>query len=340
MIRKRIREKIRWLFPIVAVICIIFLSFAIGNLKNKAYDQLIADRWADDSIPYHQITAFSNAMSREEISNLRNQIAMGLNAASYTEESTSGRLWADAYALFEIDTVSRSDQVSVKSLGNVEIVGAGGDFFLFHPLTLVNGCYFSKDDVMHDRVLLDKELAWHLFGAYDIAGKQIQIQNQSFTVAGVYDAGEDEDLSYAKGGRCYLYMDDAAFQKLYPDTPVRCYEVVLPNAVKNFARNLVKDHVSEEMVVIDNTERFGVFRLLKKYKSLKKSLMHTDTVSYPYWEMLAVATEWKLLCMYVVRALLFICVMIWMCIRYNPKNKVESKARGWYDFHIHNCETQ
>ena len=321
MIRKIIKDKIRWLFPIVAVVCIVWLSFATYNLKSKAYDQLIANRWADDSIPYHQITAFSNAMSKEEIANLRNQIAIGLNAASYTEDSVSGRLWADSYASFETDTVSRRDQVNVKSLSNVEIVGAGGDFFLFHPLTLISGCYFSQDDVMHDRVLLDKELAWHLFGAYDVAGKQIQIQNQSFTVAGVYDAGEDEDLSYAKSGHSYLYMDDVAFQKLYPDTPVRCYEVVLPNAVKNFARNLVKDHVSEEMVVIDNSERFSVLRLLKKYKSLKKSLMHTDTVSYPYWEIFAVAIEWKLLCMHVVRVLLLFSALIWaiLCVRHSRK---------------------
>lgn len=311
MIRNIIKEKIRWLFLIVAVVCIVLLSFAIENLKDKAYDQLIAGRWADDSIPYHQITAFSNAMSKEEIANLRNQIAIGLNAASYTEESVSGRLWADAYASFETDTVSRRDQVNVKSLSNVEIVGAGGDFFLFHPLTLISGCYFSQDDVMHDRVLLDKELAWHLFGAYDVAGKQIQIREQSFTVAGVYDAGKDKDLSYAKSGHSYLYMDDVAFQKLYPDTQVRCYEVVLPNAVKNFARNLVKDHVSEDMVVIDNTERFQFFRLLKKYKSIKKSLMHTDTVTYPYWEMYAVATEWKLLCMYVIRIALIFSMFIW-----------------------------
>lgn len=313
MLRKAIREKIRWLFPIAAFICIIFLSSAIGHLKGRAYDQMAADRWADDSIPYHQITVFSNAMSGEEISNLRNQIAIGLNAASYTEESVSGRLWADAYASFETDTVSRSGRVSVRSLSDVAIVGAGGDFFLFHPLTLVNGCYFSQNDVMHDRVLLDRELAWHLFGAYDVAGKQIQIQGQSFTVSGVYDAGEDKELSYAKSGRCYLYMDDAAFQKLYPDTPVRCYEVVLPNAVKNFAKNLVTEHVGEDAVVIDNTERFGVFRLLKKYKSLKKSLMHTDTVFYPYWEILAVAAEWKLLCMYVVRMLLFL-FLLFLCL--------------------------
>ena len=321
MLIDKIKEKIRWLLLLIVVIGIIVLSLSIRSVKNKAYDQLIANRWADDSIPYHQITAFSNAMSREEIANLRNQIAIGLNAASYTEESVSGRLWVDSYASFATDTVSRRDQINVKSLNNVEIVGAGGDFFLFHPLTLIGGCYFTQDDVMHDRVLIDKELAWHLFGAYDVAGKQIQIREQSFTVAGVYDAGKDKDLSYAKSGHSYLYMDDVAFQKLYPDTPVRCYEVVLPNAVKNFARNLVKDHVSEEMVVIDNSERFSVLRLLKKYKSLKKSLMHTDTVTYPYWEMYAVATEWKLLCMHVVRVLLLFSALIWtiLCVRHSRK---------------------
>ena len=31
-----------------------------------------------------------------------------------------------------------------------DAIGIGGDFFLFHPLTLLNGSYFSGNDLMKD----------------------------------------------------------------------------------------------------------------------------------------------------------------------------------------------
>lgn len=278
----------------VCILGIIVSSIFIARGKQHAYDQTVADRWSNNDITYHQITAFAQNLDEEEIARLRNGISVGLQEASYTDESVEGKLWIDAYSARTEDAVSRSSELGVSFQGEVTIFGVGGNFFQFHPQNLISGCCFSSDDVMHDRVLLDKELAWKLFGAYDIAGKQVQIAEKSFTVAGVYDIGDDKDAEYARSNRSCVYMEYALFHSLYEDVPINCYEVVLPNAVKNFARNLVKDNLDDAVKVVDNTLRFKTSVLLKKYRSIKRNLMHTELIQYPYWETMAVATEWEL----------------------------------------------
>ena len=59
----------------------------------------------------------------------------------------------------------------------VKVTGVGGDYFRFHPLKLRSGSYLMETDLMKDRVLLDEELAWKLFGGMELTGSQ---QNDIF----------------------------------------------------------------------------------------------------------------------------------------------------------------
>jgi hypothetical protein len=42
---------------------------------------------------------------------------------------------------------------------------------------------------MHDRVVLDEEMAWKLFGAKDVSGLQVTIAGSPYLVAGVWLSG-------------------------------------------------------------------------------------------------------------------------------------------------------
>lgn len=60
----------------------------------------------------------------------------------------------------------------------------GGNFFDFHPIRLLSGNYISPDDLMKDRVLLDEDTAWLLFGGTQLEGLSFKIDGVPFVVAG------------------------------------------------------------------------------------------------------------------------------------------------------------
>lgn len=73
----------------------------------------------------------------------------------------------------------------------VTAVGAGGNYFLFHPLTLLSGGYISDEDYMADRVVLDAQTAFNLFGSSDVAGMEVTINGRTFPIAGVVQSESD-----------------------------------------------------------------------------------------------------------------------------------------------------
>ena len=74
-------------------------------------------------------------------------------------------VYTDAYCAFGKTSVTGDHGSS-----DASVVAVGGNYFLFHPLDLVSGTYFSESDVMHDRVVLDETLAWKLFGGSNLTG--------------------------------------------------------------------------------------------------------------------------------------------------------------------------
>ena len=74
-------------------------------------------------------------------------------------------VYTDAYCAFGKTSVTGDHGSS-----DASVIAVGGNYFLFHPLELVSGTYFSESDVMHDRVVLDETLAWKLFGGSNLAG--------------------------------------------------------------------------------------------------------------------------------------------------------------------------
>ena len=116
-------------------------------------------------------------------------------------------------------------------------MGIGGDFFFFHRFFLCDGNYISGSDLMKDKVVIDKELAWTLFGATDVAGMEILINGGRYIVAGVIESDGDFASKAAKINGGGLYM---AFEKLSEmnGAKIDCYEAVIPSPVKNFAVSL------------------------------------------------------------------------------------------------------
>ena len=256
-------------------------SFAmLGKVTGALITQSAADVWRGGSGErFAQVSAFLPVNGMIDLDTIRsfrvtlegefvqNSIFAPEPDAQDPGADTSARLYADAY--------SGSTQLSVsgKSPGSVTVtaIGVGGDYFLFHPLQLLSGGYVSDEDYMADRVVLDAQTAFNLFGSSDVAGMEVTINGKTFPIAGVVKSEDD--------------FATAAALNAMAELPIDCYEIVLPDPVSGFAKKLMTEKFPVgEGVIVQNTGRFSLSGLISVIGKFGKRVMTTNGVIYPYWE--------------------------------------------------------
>ena len=279
-----------WLAALLAVFCCLCLwrSMAVSNMLQS---QQAAERWrGGNTRDYSQISFFlpsDQKLSLDQLYAFRNEMAKKLKEASYDPESETG-LYRDAWS------TSGSVKVSLgRQSGEVQAFAVGGYFFDFHPLRLLSGNYLTPQDVMDDRVLLDKETAWLLFGAVDLSGMSFSINGTPFVVAGVYEHDQDAFSKAAQADSMSIYMSYDSYIKLFPDAKgVSCYELVMAEPVEGFARTAAEEKFPiKRAELVDNSYRFSPKRLFKLLKSGGERAMRKSSAVYPYWENAARAAE-------------------------------------------------
>lgn len=200
------------------ILCAVFwiLSAVIGavldGITSTMPDQTYRSRWspegncaqistylsesaaASDDTVKELRAAFSNALQSESIALTEKQIE---NGASLMDDCYCG--------IASADVSTPDDSVSVT------MIGVGGDFFNFHPLELQSGYYFSEEELMRDRVLLDDQTAWRLFGSPDVVGLSVQIGGEPHYIAGVFKRPEGRFYSAAGMGD---YLIFASYESL------------------------------------------------------------------------------------------------------------------------------
>ena len=317
----------------VCIVCALVLTGYMNHIIGLQYSQQEAQRWqADGEIKYHQVSAYmqnDSGIGLESISQIRSDIQSKLIEASYAPDSVTGRLWIDAYMAMAKDSASKTSEMGTADVESVNIIGVGGDFFQFHPQDLISGNVFWDDDPAQDKVLIDQETAWQLYGATDIADKTIDIGSRQFVISGVYRANADKTEAQARGNESYIFMDYDLFRELYPEKNLISYEAVMPNPVKGFALLALKEAFgepedtlyAEDIVLsfsdkeyVDNTTRFDTVPLLRKLIALPKLMMHTTQVSYPYWENAVRALELKLEFLLLFKILFLLPVLVTIMI--------------------------
>lgn len=203
MSRKRRRRGITPWKKSALRFCLLLL-FAAGGLHLfrmfkvlEFEDQREAARWGSE-ITCAQASAFlpaENALKQEDVRELEYKIntTLAQDSIKLTNESPGARLWQDCYS-----GVGNMTLAAGKKTVDVEAVGTGGAFFTFHPMRLSAGSYYSSDSLMKDEILLDEETAWKLFGAFDVEGRTVQVQDLHLRIAGVYK--KEEGKLYDKAG--------------------------------------------------------------------------------------------------------------------------------------------
>ncbi len=283
MMKRRKKRQRRWLLAAALSVCAAVFFLLIGWLGRRFPSQLEARRWQGESeTAFSQVSCFlpvDETITLREVALFREEIGKALHAAS-ADLDNPGQLQLDAW--------SCTGKLSVSSelgKGEARAIAVGGDFFQFHPLRLVSGGYIAPTDLMQDRVLLDEELAWLLFGGVDLTGLSFKIEGVPFVVAGVVAREQDAFSRRAYTGGMGLFLSYDAYLTLHENAGIECYEYVCAEPVRGFALGIAKDHFPiGRGEIIQNTGRFTVGRLLSLLGRFPSRSMQTQGIIYPYWE--------------------------------------------------------
>lgn len=262
----------------IAAVCFI-TCFA---LPAKLESQRAAERWTGDSeLAFEQLSCYmseTDALGIEDIYTFRQTLTTKLTEASI-ETPENGSLYHDAWSATGKLTV-----FGEHGSGEASVIAVGGDYFFFHPLRLLSGSYISEDDVMDDRVVLDRELAWRLFGGVDLQGMTVTINGTPYVVAGVVEREQDSASTRAYNGGSGLYMSYSAYNNI-STANIECYEIVMPQPVEGFAEDILNNSFKiGGGEIVNNSRRFTFSSIFKIVKDFGTRSMHTNSVIYPYWE--------------------------------------------------------
>jgi len=301
---------------IAFIVCLVISSSIRTSLRSqqaiRAWGGQSGERFAQLSVFFPESSGFNE----EAVYGLRHEIENALVLASI--DTPPGRtLYTDAWsAVTEVTVVSDRDAPTVKA------IAVGGDFFMFHPLYLRDGNYISPDDVMKDRIVLDEELAWRLFGSVKLAGLEVTINSKPFIIAGVISRERDfaSTKAYAAAfvqqddffsapntsGASMFISFDALMEMTEGEATISWYEIVLPDPITGFALRTLSEKITDQDAhIVENSARFSLSNSFAAIRSFGERSMQTEAIIYPYWENAArLVEDW--LALLLVFALLFL----------------------------------
>ena len=342
----RVKQVLRWLlrrwkwllWGLLVLICLgVWHGLCRGDQKvvSALTDQNAYARWETEDKPYAQASVYlpeDNAIPDSGIPTIRLAVENALSAAGVPSEDYP---WL--YAASKMQQVTLQNGIASS---NVELTLITGDYFRIHPMVLRKGWYMSEDDVMHDRIVLDRQTAWDLFYSDDVVGQFLEWNGQRYQVAAVVDYPEGKYTERAAGDtrRAWVYadspgvtggnpvIDDDAAADSAPSNSAdsnvsyTCLEMVLPQPVKNFAvstlQSVIKEIVPEDTVYTDNAGRFSLESRWNVLRSLSTRGISDQAIGYPYYENAAKLVENHLALRLIPEAILLaivgISVLIWL----------------------------
>ena len=304
-------------------------------------DQTAYARWETEDKPYAQASVYlpeDNAIPDSGIPSIRLAVENALSAAGVPSTDYP---WF--YAASKIQQATLQNGIASS---NVELTLITGDYFRMHPMVLRTGWYMSEDDVMHDRIVLDRQTAWDLFYSDDVVGQFLEWNGQRYQVAAVVDYPEGKYTGLAAGDtrRAWVYADspgvtggsstssndgsDTVSADAVPsgtassDVGYTCLEMVLPQPVKNFAvstlQSVIKETVPEDTVYTDNAGRFSLESRWNVLRNLSTRGISSKAIAYPCYENAAKLVENHLALRLIPEAILLaivgISVLIWLIL--------------------------
>ena len=189
-----------WVLCLFLFVTVTVLSWFI---RQDLYDQQAANRWSEED-DYAQLSCFypvTEQLSDYDFQSLHHSIEQALKNASMEAETEGAKLFIDAYSMTGSLMLSTTHADM-----EVKVVGVTEQFFLFHPVSLLEGSYFDENMLMLDGIILDEEAAFTLYGSNDVVGMPVFIGNAQYYIRGVVkrDAGYLREKAGLDSSVCYV----------------------------------------------------------------------------------------------------------------------------------------
>jgi len=302
LIKKRLRL-------VICAVCIVFILCGKWYIDGKAADmpmQNPAKRWSGEGTDNGYAAVFfpkSEGITEDAVREYRGTYEEALREDGIEKEDGK-KVYNEAYSCDgEISVFNKN----AKNETSVNVTAVGGDYFFFHPMKLLSGGYIYADDLMHDRVVIDENAAWSLYGSVDVDGKMCIINNKHFYIAGVVKKEESriKDAVYGTKSRIYMHFDEYA--KIKENAVVTSYELVYPETFTGRAKRVLQKLLGESGMenaegnkadgekaydIVDMQRRFSIPALWNRISKLAKNRIQTKEIMYPMWENECRMLEW------------------------------------------------
>ncbi len=345
----------QWIFLFSSLVCALLALGLYGVsslLKNNLMHEQTANLWDAEGDTAH-ISVYLSETEKYNMKDSLDGTVFQLNSRYHglltelesavigTEDGKPSRGRQVVYGYSAAGTITMKTS---RASAEVKAYGVGGDFFQFHPLELKNGAYFSESDLMQDKVLLDTDTAWKLFGSNDIVGMFVEIGGIPHLVAGVYERDSGYFNDAAGNDLSCVYVSHATLYKLGHYHGLETVEYLLPNPVTGFGLDLVqKQYDGMDVAIVEHQERFEFVPLLKILGAFGTRSMGLTGITFPYWENIARGYEdilayllltQLLLLAYTVVVMISILWSMWMRRAWRVHHIYEWAKDGWYAFGV------
>lgn len=299
MNEKRFFSKARIIYLCISVTALIITSILLIIIRFQStslLSQLAASRWSSDGTSFAQITTFISPdahVNDDSIVQLTATIDNKLKEASLVPDDENVRAWIYTYSTQDTINIS-SSRASVST----NVTGVGGDYFMFHPLKLLSGFYFTGTDLSYDRIVIDEDLAWQLFGSFNVDGMEVTINEKPYIIAAVIQKDNNKASLEVYGDLPRAYMSYTALNDITGSVNnITCFESVSPDPISAFSYNIINDSVSfgdGMFEIVENSSRFKISSLLSKLTNFTKLSVRENTIKLPFWENAARIIETRL----------------------------------------------
>ena len=292
----------------ISVIAIIMISFKYNSIAGSLKYNYAAERWTQGKGGASQISCyFSNdsGFTVENVEAVRNSIASSLSNSGVETNKTV--IPDSYYAQLGKSTVTCNRNASSQA----EITAVGGRFFLFRDFNLLKGAYFSENDNMHNSIVIDRSLAFKLYGSENVIGFSVYLNGVKFAIAAVIADPQTKYEKECAGDIPHAYIPYQAVGLISADVKnVDSYECIIPEPVDELAYNTVNSIFNEsykdKCLIIKNTDRFSSKVIQKQLKTMKQSVVMDKAIELPYWENASRMAAFALSILYFIKVLLFI----------------------------------
>ena len=317
-----------------ALLVVGLLELAVLGMRNRLVFLDAGKRWSASGDRFAVVSLYaeqSAGLTGDDAVGWARSIDAGLLEASVTPKE-GAKSWVYCYAADDTVTVrGTKGTVSAKTLA------VGGDFFVFHPLSFRYGSGFLNDESIPRGVVLDRDLAWRVYGAENIVGMTVEIGGEEFVVVGISERESDSGpYKRAYGDTPRLYMSYAGYLKI-GQANVTSFEAALPNPVTGFASNIFRDKVRTDesrSVIREVTDRFSLKTRFENMKELSYAWVSVNKIEYPYWENEARVYDYRAAVLMIFEvtaaaAAVFSLLLSFILLRVSGYSVIQSGRNGW-----------